>query len=46
VLKRDERRAVVLHAAGFTYGEIGECFGWSATKVNRYLYEGRKALRR
>jgi RNA polymerase sigma factor (sigma-70 family) len=46
VLKRDERRAVVLHAAGFTYGEIGEHCGWTATKVNRCLYEGRKALQR
>lgn len=44
-LKRDERRAVVLHAAGFTYGEIGERCGWTRTKVNRCLYEGRRALK-
>ncbi|HEX4306489.1 MAG TPA: RNA polymerase sigma factor [Solirubrobacterales bacterium] len=44
-LKRDERRALVLHAAGFTYPEIGERSGWTHTKVNRCLYEGRKALR-
>jgi RNA polymerase sigma factor (sigma-70 family) len=45
VLKRDERRAVVMHAAGFTYGEIGERFGWTQTKVNRCLYEGRRSLK-
>jgi DNA-directed RNA polymerase specialized sigma24 family protein len=45
-LKGDERRAVVLHAAGFTYGEIGERCGWTHTKVNRSLYEGRRVLRK
>jgi RNA polymerase sigma factor (sigma-70 family) len=44
-LKADERRALVLHAAGFTYGEIGERCGWTRTKVNRCLYEGRRGLR-
>jgi RNA polymerase sigma factor (sigma-70 family) len=44
-LKRDEGRALVLHAAGFTYGEIGERCGWTRTKVNRCLYEGRRALK-
>jgi RNA polymerase sigma factor (sigma-70 family) len=44
-LKADERRAIVLHAAGYTYGEIGERYGWTPTKVNRCLYEGRRALR-
>lgn len=44
-LKADERRAIVLHAAGYTYGEIGEGRGWTQTKVNRCLYEGRRALR-
>jgi RNA polymerase sigma factor (sigma-70 family) len=44
-LKADERRAIVLHAAGYTYGEIGERCGWTATKVNRCLYEGRRALK-
>jgi RNA polymerase sigma factor (sigma-70 family) len=43
-LKADERQAIVLHAAGYTYGEIGERYGWSQTKVNRCLYEGRRAL--
>jgi RNA polymerase sigma-70 factor (ECF subfamily) len=44
-LKLDERRALVLHAAGYTYGEIGGRCGWTQTKVNRCLYEGRRALR-
>jgi RNA polymerase sigma factor (sigma-70 family) len=44
-LKRDERRALVLHAAGYTYGEIAGRCGWTQTKVNRCLYEGRRALR-
>lgn len=44
-LKRDERRALAMHAAGFTYGEIGERCGWTRTKVNRCLYEGRRGLR-
>jgi DNA-directed RNA polymerase specialized sigma24 family protein len=44
-LKRDERRALILHAAGYTYGEIGERCGWTGTKVNRCLYEGRRALK-
>lgn len=44
-LKRDERRAIVLHAAGYTYGEIARCCDWTQTKVNRCLYEGRRALR-
>ena len=44
-LKRDERRALILHAAGYTYGEIAGRCGWTQTKVNRCLYEGRRALR-
>jgi RNA polymerase sigma factor (sigma-70 family) len=44
-LKADERRALVMHAAGYSYGEIGERCGWTRTKVNRCLYEGRRALR-
>ncbi len=31
-LKRDERRALVLHAAGYTYGEIGGRCGWTQTR--------------
>ena len=44
-LKPDERTAIVHHAAGYDYAEIGGRFGWSHTKVNRSLYEGRVALR-
>jgi RNA polymerase sigma factor (sigma-70 family) len=44
-LKPDERIAIVNHAAGFDYAEIGGRLGWSHTKVNRALYEGRIALR-
>jgi DNA-directed RNA polymerase specialized sigma24 family protein len=44
-LKPDERTAIVHHAAGLDYAEIGRRFGWSLTKVNRALYEGRVGLR-
>ncbi len=42
-LKRDE--ALVLQAAGRTYAEIEAETGWSHTKVNRALTEGRAAFR-
>jgi DNA-directed RNA polymerase specialized sigma24 family protein len=44
-LKRDERRALGLLALGYSYREICELTGWSYTKVNRCLTEGRAALR-
>jgi DNA-directed RNA polymerase specialized sigma24 family protein len=44
-LKRDERTALVLKAAGYSYEEIGERRGWSFTKTNRCIAEGRRALR-
>jgi RNA polymerase sigma factor (sigma-70 family) len=44
-LKPDERTAIGLAAAGYSYGEIAERRGWTQTKVNRCLYEGRAALR-
>jgi DNA-directed RNA polymerase specialized sigma24 family protein len=44
-LKSDERTAIGLAAAGYSYGEIAERRGWTRTKVNRCLYEGRIALR-
>lgn len=44
-LKRDEQRALFLHAAGYTYGEIAARCGWTPTKVNRCLYEGRRVLK-
>ena len=44
-LKPDERIALVLFAAGFSYREIGAGKGWTHTKVNRCIAEGRAALR-
>jgi DNA-directed RNA polymerase specialized sigma24 family protein len=44
-LKRDERRALGLLALGLSYMEICEATGWTYTKVNRCLSEGRAALR-
>jgi RNA polymerase sigma factor (sigma-70 family) len=44
-LKPAERRAISLIAAGYSYREVGEITGWSHTKLNRCLAEGRAALR-
>jgi RNA polymerase sigma factor (sigma-70 family) len=44
-LKPDERRALVLKGAGYSYREICERTGWTYTKVNRCLAEGRARLR-
>jgi RNA polymerase sigma factor (sigma-70 family) len=44
-LKPDESRAIVLQASGYSYAEIGELMGWTHTKVNRCLAEGRVRLR-
>jgi RNA polymerase sigma factor (sigma-70 family) len=43
-LKPQEIRALVLKAEGYSYAEICEITGWSYTKVNRCLTEGRRAL--
>jgi RNA polymerase sigma factor (sigma-70 family) len=43
-LKPQERRAIVLRAQGYTYAEIREITGWTHTKVNRCLAEGRARL--
>jgi DNA-directed RNA polymerase specialized sigma24 family protein len=45
-LKANERIAIVLQAEGYSYAEICEMLGWSYTKVNRCLAEGRAKLRR
>ena len=44
-LKPAEARALVLQAGGRTYAEIEAETGWSHTKVNRALTEGRAAFR-
>ena len=44
-LKPDERRALGLFALGVSYAEICERTGWTHTKMNRCLSEGRAALR-
>ena len=43
-LKPHEVRALVLKAEGFSYREICSMTGWSYTKVNRLLTEGRRAF--
>lgn len=44
-LKRDERRALWLLGLGLSYAEICEATGWTYTKVNRCVSEGRSALK-
>ena len=44
-LKPAERLAIVLQAEGYSYAEICALCGWSYTKVNRSLAEGRQRLR-
>jgi RNA polymerase sigma factor (sigma-70 family) len=41
-LKPQEARALTLKAQGYSYAEIGEMTGWSYTKINRCMAEGRK----
>ncbi len=41
-LKADERTALLMCAEGFSYREIGERHGWTYTKVNRAITEGRR----
>jgi RNA polymerase sigma factor (sigma-70 family) len=43
-LKPQEIRALWLRAQGHSYTEIGEICGWSYTKVNRCISEGRRAF--
>jgi RNA polymerase sigma factor (sigma-70 family) len=44
-LKPAERRALGLLASGCSYAEIGQMTGFSASKVNRCIAEGRERLR-
>jgi len=41
-LKPQEVRALTLKAEGYSYAEIGELTGWTHTKINRCMAEGRK----
>jgi RNA polymerase sigma factor (sigma-70 family) len=41
-LKPDEAKALMMKANGLSYDEIGELNGWSYTKVNRAVTEGRR----
>jgi RNA polymerase sigma factor (sigma-70 family) len=43
-LKADHRTAIVLQAQGYSYAEIAALCGWTYTKVNRSLAEGRARL--
>ena len=45
-LKPQELRALTLLGEGYSYREIGEITGFSATKVNRCVAEGRERFRR
>jgi RNA polymerase sigma factor (sigma-70 family) len=45
-LKPDERTALLLKAEGYSYREIGERQGWTYTKVNRAITEGRRRFMR
>jgi RNA polymerase sigma factor (sigma-70 family) len=45
-LKPQELRALSLLAEGYSYAEIGEITGFSHTKINRCLAEGRDRFRR
>ena len=44
-LKRDEARALAARMLGYSYREIAAAFGWSYTKTDRCIKEGRARLR-
>jgi RNA polymerase sigma factor (sigma-70 family) len=44
-LKPQERLAILLQAHGYSYAEMCRLCGWTYTKVNRCLAEGRARLR-
>jgi DNA-directed RNA polymerase specialized sigma24 family protein len=45
-LKPDQRTALILLGLGCSYEEIGALRGWTYTKVNRCICEGRAAIRK
>ncbi len=45
-LKPDEAQALMMRAHGLSYQEIGDRNGWSFTKVNRAVTEGRRRFMR
>jgi DNA-directed RNA polymerase specialized sigma24 family protein len=45
-LKPDERTALLLFGYGLSYEEIAAARGWTYSKVNRCISEGRSALRK
>lgn len=45
-LKPDERTALIMFGLGYSYRDICERRGWTHTKVNRCIAEGRAALRK
>jgi RNA polymerase sigma factor (sigma-70 family) len=45
-LKTDEQRALLLLGMGYSYAEICQLTGWTYTKVNRCISEGRGTLRK
>ena len=45
-LKPDEAKALMMKAHGLSYEEIGERNGWTYTKVNRAITEGRRRFMR
>lgn len=44
-LKTSELQALVMQASGDSYARIAQRAGWSGTKVNRVITEGRRRLR-
>lgn len=45
-LRPDERTALLGRMLGYSYDEISAAQGWTYTKVNRCVTEGRRALRK
>jgi DNA-directed RNA polymerase specialized sigma24 family protein len=45
-LKREQARALAARMLGWRYLEIADAFGWTYTKTNRCVTEGRAAIRK